>query len=120
VPIIATIIRTIANQRSNIGALLKKAHQITINKPNIIPPKIPIPMADGARYGMPNLSSHCNITRRMPGHSLSDFCSVFPVLFILSVYYGFLKLIISLNFSKVLKNEKLKYTIMNFVQDINV
>ena len=69
----ATIIRTMAPQRSNPGARLKKAHQTTIANPAKSPPNTEYSNASGQTMGTPNLTSHWSVTATTPGHSRSGF-----------------------------------------------
>jgi hypothetical protein len=54
----ANIIRTTAVQRSNRGALLKKAHQIITANPLSIPPNNPTAIASGKMIGKTYLRSN--------------------------------------------------------------
>jgi len=77
----AAIIKTTANQRSKRGALLKKAHHTTTANAKESPPRIPIIIASGIKTGITNLKRNCMITITTPGHNLSGFCCVSPVVF---------------------------------------
>ena len=69
----ATIIRTIAPQRSNTGARLKNAHHTrTANAPTIAA-NIPRITASGRTTGTTSQPSNISAAAAMPGHNRSGF-----------------------------------------------
>ena len=70
---IATMIRTSALTRSNLGARLKNDHQTMSARPPATAPITPNGVNSGTKIGTTNLTSHCSITMATPGHNLRGF-----------------------------------------------
>ena len=70
---IATMIRTSALTRSNLGARLKNNHQTMSARPPATAPITPNDVNSGTKIGTTNLTSHCSITMATPGHNLRGF-----------------------------------------------